>query len=87
MTVLPESECVAWRKMGMNGYCRGGVCKIVVMSPSEKRIASSMPKPRKPFNMMLVIIDRGTITAAFWISSDICREGKPVITSAQYVRN
>ena len=41
------------------------------MSPMQKISASAMPNPRKPFKTMLNTIAFGTMTAAFFISSDV----------------
>ena len=68
---LPPTELVASKKIAMNGYWRGGVDVILSMSLREKRTATSIPKPKHPLRIMLKSIERGTMTAAFFISSDI----------------
>jgi hypothetical protein len=46
------------------------------MSPRQKSIASSIPKPRDPFIKTLSIIDVGTAVEALVISSDILWDSK-----------
>ena len=41
------------------------------MSPMQKSSASAMPNPSKPFKKMLDTMAFGTMTAAFFISSDM----------------
>ena len=45
----------------------------------EKRIAINIPHPKIPFSRMLTIIERGTMTAAFLISSDIWKRKSTTI--------
>ena len=70
MAVVPLMDPVAWRNISMYGYPVGEL-RTASTLPRPKRVAISMPKPRHPFTMMLVTIERGTVIAAFSISSDI----------------
>lgn len=71
MAVAPPMVPTACWNISMKGY-PVGVRRAASTSPRQKRTARSMPKPRKPFKAIPVIIDRGTFTEGFWISSDIC---------------
>lgn len=70
IAVLPDTECVAWTNISIKGY-PVGVSSAASMSPTQNRTATSMPKPRKAFSVMLVTMERGTFMEGFWISSDI----------------
>jgi hypothetical protein len=54
----------------MNGN-DGFASNAASMSPEQKSIVSIMPKPRLPLMKIPVMIARGTMTGAFWISSAI----------------
>lgn len=70
IAVLPDTECVAWRNISINGYMVG-VASAASMSPRQSRTAISIPNPKKAFSVMLVTMERGTLMEGFWISSDI----------------
>ena len=70
IAVLPDTDLVAWRNISIKGY-PVGVVNAASMSPRQSKTAISIPKPKKAFRAMLVTMDRGTLTEAFWISSDI----------------
>ena len=46
------------------------------MSPKQNSSARSIPNPSVPLRMTLAIIERGTFTAAFSISSDIYEQNE-----------
>ena len=70
--VLPPTEPVACRKISMKGNpIVVSALKAASISPVQKIVAMSMPKPSAPLMMTLVAIERGTLTAALAISSDI----------------
>lgn len=75
IAVLPDTDLVAWRKISIKGY-PVGVAIASPMSPRQNRTAISIPKPKQAFSAMLVTMDRGTLTEAFWISSDILGFGQ-----------
>ena len=68
--VVPAVDLVAWRKISINGKPVGDV-RTLSRLPMPKSVAISMPNPRQPLISMLVMIDRGTETDGFSISSDI----------------
>jgi len=68
--VAPLMDWVAWKNISMNGN-PVGVIKTAWISPIANKVAISMPKPSAPLSVMLVMMERGTLSAAFWISSDI----------------
>ena len=68
--VVPPIDLVAWRKISMNGKPVGD-SRTSSRLPMPKSVAISMPNPRQPLISMLVMIDRGTETDGFSISSDI----------------
>ena len=68
--VVPPIDLVAWRKISMNGKPVGDL-RTSSRLPMPKSVAISMPNPRQPLISMLVMIDRGTETDGFSISSDI----------------
>ena len=68
--VVPAVDLVAWRKISIKGKPVGDV-RTLSRLPMPKSVAISMPNPRQPLISMLVMIDRGTETDGFSISSDI----------------
>jgi len=48
-----------------------GLARAASISPTQNKTAIRMASPNAPFKMTVNTIARGTITAAFWISSDI----------------
>lgn len=70
MAVLPDTEPVAWIKISMKGYPVGDFV-AASRSPTQKKTATNIPKPKKPFSIILVINERGTTVEAFRISLDI----------------
>lgn len=71
ITAAPDRDCTARWKMAMNGNA-GFSARTEERSPIRKRTVRSMPKPRVPFIAIPIIIERGTTTCAFWISSESC---------------
>src|SRR5438128_1228721 len=70
IAILAGTDLVASKKICMNGY-PVGVFSTSSMLVTLKRVTTIIPKARTPFNRRLVNIDRGTVTEAFRISSDI----------------
>ena len=68
MMAAPGRFCTAWRKISIKGK-RVGVLSAASMSPMQKSNANAIPKPNVPLRKMLNVMARGTMTAAFWISS------------------
>ena len=68
--VVPAIDLVAWKKISINGKPVGDV-RTLSRLPMPKSVAISMPNPRQPLISMLVMMDRGTETDGFSISSDI----------------
>lgn len=58
LTPIPDAN------ISMKGYLVG-VAKAASGSPRQKRTAISMPNPRKPFIIMLVSMERGTLSEGF----------------------
>jgi hypothetical protein len=68
MAAAPAVEFTAFLKMAMtgnNGFCSSAAS----MSPARKSTAKIIAKPRVPLIAIPVMMDRGMMTAAFWISS------------------
>ena len=70
ITAVPATEPVACRKIEMKGYPVLEL-KASLISPKQKSIASSIPKPREPLIKTLSIMEVGTAIEALVISSDI----------------
>ena len=71
MIVAPVLERVACWKISIKGN-KVGVVSALSMSPMQKRMAMSMPKPRAPLMPMLQIRLCGTTRVASRISSLMC---------------
>lgn len=72
ITAVPATEPVACWKIAMKGYPVVD-SRADSMSPMQKSMASNMPNPIDPLIRTLSMIERGTATEAFVISSDIWR--------------
>jgi hypothetical protein len=70
MAAVPETDCTALLKIAMNGN-DGFASNAASISPERKSIVSIMPKPRLPLINIPVMIARGRVTGALWISSAI----------------
>ena len=72
MTAVPADERVAWIKTSMKRYTKSELT-TALRSPKQKSMTMNILKPITPLIKTLQIIERGTITAAFLISSLICK--------------
>jgi threonine synthase len=70
MAAAPETDCTALWNMAMKGN-EGLASMAASMSPERKSMVIIMPKPRLPLIKIPVMMARGTVMGAFWISSAI----------------
>lgn len=70
ITAVPAMDPVASKKIARKGYPVGD-SRADPRSPLQNSMAINMPKPKDPLIKTLSMIEVGTATAAFVISSDI----------------
>jgi hypothetical protein len=70
ITAVPATEPVACWKIAMKGYPVGDFRASSIL-PMQKSMAINIPNPIEPLIRTLSMIERGTATEAFVISSDI----------------
>lgn len=68
ITDVPAWDFVALKNTSMKSY-PVALSRAASRSPTQKRKARTMAKPRTPFSMMVAIMHQGTITEAFTTSS------------------